>query len=134
MGCTRQALGALFFVLALPLIGHGQDFKKWEAKTAEYKAWLDQVKADGHRFWLRLDGSHRPHRLYVGEGFHEADYDTKEQFVETFSRYLAGHPEKFVLIDLFDGRTGAHIGEFGWSGFKLYPSYRPLLTEATPEK
>jgi hypothetical protein len=97
----------------------GQDFKKWEAKIAEYKRWLDSVGPNGRRYWVRLDAKHRPHRLYVGEGFFGADYPVKRQFVETYSSYLAGHPEKFMLIDLFDAATNKPVGEFGWGGFKL---------------
>jgi hypothetical protein len=107
-----------------------EEFKKWEGLLAEYKGWLDSVGVKGYRFWIRLDGNHRPHRLYVGEGFDNADYNGKEQFVETFSRYLAGHPEKYMLIDLFDGATGVPVGEFGWGGFKLYPTYKgPVETQ-----
>lgn len=101
---------------------HGQELERWKTKTAEYKQWLDSIKSDGQRFWVSLDRSQRPHRLYIGEGFHKANYQAKEYFVETFSRYLAGHPEKFMLIDIFDAATGNPIGEFGWGGFRLYPS------------
>ena len=97
-----------------------QDFKIWEAKIAEYKGWLDSVGVRGSRFWLRLDSSRRPHRLYVGDGFYSVDHKTKEEFIEIFSLSLAGHPEKFMLIDLFDADTGRAVGEFGWGGFKLY--------------
>jgi hypothetical protein len=41
----------------------------------------------------------------------------------SYSRYLAGHPEKFMLIDIFDAASEKQIGEFGWGGFKLYPAY-----------
>ena len=99
---------------------YGQEFEKWEAKTDEYKHWLDSIKLDGQRFWVSLDSTQRPHRLYIGEGFYKANYGAKEHFVETFSRYLAGHPEKFVLIDIFDSATGKPVGEFGWGGFRLY--------------
>ncbi|HEY1266932.1 MAG TPA: hypothetical protein VGH16_06725, partial [Candidatus Binatia bacterium] len=57
---------------------------------------------------------------YVGEGFTKADFEHQEQFVEVFSHYLAGHPDKYMLIDLYDARTGEAIGEFGWGGFKLF--------------
>jgi hypothetical protein len=99
------------------------DLQAWEAEINAFKAWLDLVRSETYRFWLRLDSERRPHRLYVGEGFDRADYNMKELFVETFSRYLAGHPDKFMLIDLFDA-NGTQIGEFGWGGFKLYPNYR----------
>lgn len=125
MRLTSQLLTTVLFLLLLPWVAGGQDFKRWEAQLSEYKQWLDMVGLTGSRFWLRLDSSHRPHKLYVGEGFDKADYKLKEQFVEIFSHYLAGHPDKFALIDLFDGATGAAIGEFGWGGFKLYPNHRP---------
>ena len=117
---TRQFWTALFLILLLPWFAQGQDFRKWEAKIREHKEWLDSVKSDGYRYWTKLDSSRRPHRLYVGEGFHKADNKTKEQFIVTFSTYLAGHPEKLMLIDIFDSATGKLIGEFGWGGFKLY--------------
>jgi hypothetical protein len=98
----------------------GQDFRKTEAQIAEYKRWLDSLGPRGSRFWIRLDSRHRPHKLYLGEGFYRADLQSQQRFVETFSSYLAGHPEKFVLIDLFDGTTNKPAGEFGWGGFKLY--------------
>ena len=120
-----RVLTILSLLFLLPLGASGQDFKKWEAQISEYKQWLDVVGLAGSRFWLRLDSSRRPHKLYVGEGFDKADYKLKEEFVEIFSHYLAGHPDKFALIDLFDSASGAAIGEFGWGGFKLYPSYRP---------
>lgn len=125
MKFTRLAVIPLLFLLLLPLPASAQDFKKWEAQLSQFKEWLDVVGQAGSRFWLRLDSSRRPHRLYVGEGFDRADHKVKEEFVEIFSHYLAGHPDKYALIDLFDGATGAPIGEFGWGGFKLYPSYRP---------
>ena len=118
---ARLILWALCLMLLLPAATTAQDFRKWEAQISEYKRWLDLVRTESYRLWTRIDSSRRPHRLYVGEGFHRANLDDKEQFVEVFSHYLAGHPEKFALIDLFDGRTGAAIGEFGWGGFKLYP-------------
>ena len=125
MKSTKRFLTALLFALLLPWAADAQEFKKWEAQLSQYKQWLDVVGLAGYRYWLRLDSSRRPHKLYVGEGFDKADYKVKEEFVEIFSHYLAGHPEKFALVDLFDGITGAPIGEFGWGGFKLYPSYRP---------
>ncbi len=125
MKFAKPALLALLFLLLLSRGASAQEFKKWDAQLSQFKAWLDVVGQAGSRFWLRLDSSRRPHRLYVGEGFDRADHKAKEEFVEIFSHYLAGHPEKFALIDLFDGATGAPVGEFGWGGFKLYPSYRP---------
>lgn len=120
MRLKRQLLNVLFLMLLLPCVANGQEFKKWKAEITEYKQWLNLIRSDRYRFWIRLDGSRRPHRLYVGEGFHHADYNSKRQFVEIFSRYLAGHPEKFMLIDIFDAVTGSPVGEYGWSGFKLY--------------
>lgn len=125
MKFTRLAALPLLFLLLLPLPAGAQDFRKWEAQLSQFKEWLDVVGQAGSRLWLRLDSSRRPHRLYVGEGFDRADHTVKEEFVEIFSHYLAGHPEKYALIDLFDGATGAPIGEFGWGGFKLYPKFAP---------
>lgn len=130
MSVSRLALNGFFLAMLIPPVVAAQDFKQWEAKVVEYKRWLDSAKADGNVFWSRLDSSRRPHRLYVGEGFHGADYQAKEQFVEIFSHYLAGHPEKFMLIDLFDAATGEPVGEFGWGGFKLYPSFVALEAPA----
>lgn len=122
---TKLQRNILIVFLLLPLWGgaaHGQEFEKWKAKTAEYKHWLDSIQLDGHTFWTKLDSTQRPHKLYVGEGFLKADYPIKEHFVEAFSHYLAGHPEKFMLIDIFDAATETPIGEFGWGGFRLYLS------------
>ncbi|HWO42063.1 MAG TPA: hypothetical protein VNO43_09695 [Candidatus Eisenbacteria bacterium] len=96
-------------------------FKEIESRIAEYGRWLDQVGSNGSRYWLRLDSSKRPHRLYVGEAFMQASYQDQERFVEIFSRFLAGHPERNMLIDIFDARTGKAIGEYGFGGFKLFP-------------
>lgn len=131
MRLTNHLLAALLAVILAPWDAGAQDFKKWETQISEYKQWLDVVGMSGSRFWLRLDSSRRPHRLYVGEGFDQADYYLKENFVEIFSHYLSGHPEKYALIDLFDSVTGTAIGEFGWGGFKLYPNYsRPAVESA----
>jgi hypothetical protein len=113
-------LGLLFLLLLPPYFVQAQDIKAWAAKTAEYKTWLDQLQGDGTKYWTRLDGTRRPHKLYVGEGFTKADPKDQEQFVEIFSHYLAGHPDKYMLIDLYDAGTGQPVGEFGWSGFKLF--------------
>ena len=51
--------------------------------------------------------------------------DFKEQFIEIFSRYLAGHPEKNMLIDIYDGSNGKVIGEYGFGGFKLFTAAAP---------
>ena len=42
--------------------------------------------------------------------------------MDTFSNYLAGHPEKFMLIDIFDAQSNQPVGEYGFGGFKLYPA------------
>lgn len=112
-------LSVLMF-LSLTQYGIGQDFKKWEAQTAEHKQWLDARGPQGSGYWVRLDAKPRPHRLYVGEGFFRTDPKSQERFVEVYSSYLAGHPEKFMLIDLYDAKTNRPVGEFGWAGFKLY--------------
>lgn len=98
----------------------GNEFKQREAKISQYKKWLDTLGPQGSRYWTRLDSRRRPHRLYVGEGFYRADLQNQELFVNTFSNYLAGHPEKFMLIDLFDTASGTLVGEYGFGGFKLY--------------
>jgi len=97
------------------------EFKKREAVIAEYKKWLDTLGPSGSRYWVRLDDKRRPHRLYLGEAFFRADFHSQERFVDTYSNYLAGHPEKFMLIDLFDAGTNMPVGEYGFGGFKLYP-------------
>ena len=118
---VRGAVAGLVFSLLLPpFFVQAQDIKDWAIKTAEYKTWLDRLQGDGSKYWTRLDGSRRPHKLYVGEGFSRASFKDQEEFVETFSHYLAGHPDKYMLIDLYDARTGQPVGEFGWSGYKLF--------------
>ena len=102
----------------------GNEFKEREAKIAQYKKWLDTVGPTGNKFWIRLDARPRPHRLYLGKAFFQADHRSQEHFVDVFSNYLAGHPEKFMLIDLFDADTNQWIGEYGFGGFKLYPAVR----------
>ncbi|HEX6173451.1 MAG TPA: hypothetical protein VF089_05510 [Candidatus Binatia bacterium] len=111
---------ALFFPVLAP--AQNFTFKEIEARVLEYRKWLDQVGSTGSRYWIRLDSSKRPHKLYVGEGFMEADPDEKENFVEIFSRFLAGHPEKNMLIDIYDATNGKPIGEYGFGGFKLFVS------------
>jgi hypothetical protein len=96
------------------------EFQQRAAKIAEYKKWLDTLGPQGSHYWMRLDARQRPHRLYLGEGFYSADLQSQERFVNTFSNYLAGHPDKFMLIDLFDVNTNKPIGEYGFGGFKLY--------------
>ena len=79
-----------------------------------------------------LDGRQRPHRLYVGEGFYRADFKSQERFLDIFSNYLAGQPDKFVLIYLFDANTNNRMGEYGFDGFKLYST--PMRTAKAPQK
>ena len=96
-------------------------FKEIEAKVREFRTLLDQAGSNGTRFWTRLDSSKRPHKLYVGDGFINADDEAKENFIELFSRFLAGHPEKNMLIDIYDASTSNLIGEYGFGGFRLFP-------------
>ncbi len=113
---------ALVFVLLFPAISSAESltFKEIEARISAYKTWLDQRGANGSHYWVRLDSTKRPHRLYVGEGFMHADFTHKEEFIEIFSRYLAGHPDKNMLIDIYDASSGKEIGEYGFGGFKLF--------------
>lgn len=112
-------LASAFF---FPSLGVAQNisFKEIEARVLEYRKWLDQVGSNGSRYWVRLDSTKRPHRLYVGDGFKQANATDQEEFVEIFSRFLAGHPEKNMLIDIFDASTGKPIGEYGFGGFRLF--------------
>jgi hypothetical protein len=96
------------------------NIKEIEARVLEYRKWLDKVGSNGSRYWVRLDSSKRPHRLFVGEGFLKANAVEQEEFVEIFSRFLAGHPEKNMLIDIFDASSGKEIGEYGFGGFRLF--------------
>jgi hypothetical protein len=109
---------ALFF----PALSFAQNlsFKEIEARVLEYRNWLDRAGSNGSRLWVRLDSTKRPHRLYVGEGFQRADFQEKENFIEVFSRFLAGHPDKNMLIDIFEYSSGKLIGEYGFGGFKLF--------------
>ena len=118
----RTTVLFLLFALLLPNYSSSEtvNFKEIQAKVSEYKTWLDQVGTNGSKYWIRLDSSKRPHRLFIGEGFLQANFGEKERFVEIFSRYLAGHPDKNMLIDIFDGSTGKAIGEYGFGGFKLF--------------
>lgn len=112
----------LITLLLLPAYSSAEtiNFKEIQAKVSEYKTWLDKLGVNGTKYWVRLDSSKRPHRLFIGEGFLGADLSEKERFIEIFSRYLAGHPDKNMLIDIFDGSTGKAIGEYGFGGFKLF--------------
>ena len=118
----------LFSISVVPTVPAGEnEFKAREAQVAQYKKWLDTLGPHGSRFWVRLDGRRRPHRLYLGEPFFKADPRTQEQFIDTFSNYLAGHPEKYMLIDLFDSTTNKAVGEYGFGGFKMFrPSSRVI--------
>lgn len=91
-----------------------------QTRISWYRAWLDQAGSNGSRFWIRLDSSKRPHRLFVGDGFLHAEADAQEEFIEIFSRYLAGHPDKNMLIDIYDADTSKWIGEYGFGGFRLF--------------
>jgi hypothetical protein len=95
-------------------------FKSIDLQIAEYRKWLDLVGSGGSQFWIRLDSTKRPHRLYVGEGFKQANHTDQENFIEIFSRFLAGHPEKNMLIDIYDPANNKMIGEYGFGGFKLF--------------
>jgi len=123
MRIKRKAVTfALVFVVLFPAISlaEGLTFKEIQSRVSEYKTWLDKLGANGSHYWIRLDSTKRPHRLYVGEGFMHADFTHKEEFIEVFSRYLAGHPEKNMLIDIYDASSGKEIGEYGFGGFKLF--------------
>jgi hypothetical protein len=118
----RVQVFLLASALLFPVLGFAQtlNIKEIEQRVREYRKWLDQVGSNGSRFWVRLDSSKRPHRLYVGDGFTQASHTDQEEFVEIFSRFLAGHPEKNMLIDIFDAKTGKPIGEYGFGGFRLF--------------
>jgi len=125
MRMPGKTLFALFLASAFlfPTIADAQvvNFKEIEAKVREFRSLLDQAGSNGSRFWTRLDSSKRPHRLYVGEGFINANDEAKENFIELFSRFLAGHPDKNMLIDIYDGSTSKLIGEYGFGGYRLFP-------------
>lgn len=112
-------LASAFFFPSL-VFCQSVNFKEIEARVSEYRKWLDQVGSNGTRYWVRLDSTKRPHRLYVGDGFMQAGATEKEEFIEIFSRFLAGHPEKNMLIDIFDASSGKPIGEYGFGGFRLF--------------
>jgi hypothetical protein len=118
----KIAIVVLASALIFPSLAVSQsvNFKEIEARVLEYRKWLDKVGSNGTRYWVRLDSTKRPHRLYVGDGFMQADSTDKEEFIEIFSRFLAGHPEKNMLIDIFDNSTGKPIGEYGFGGFRLF--------------
>ena len=123
MRIRRNAvIATLLFALLFPALSSAESltFKDIQSRISQYKLWLDQLGSSGAHYWIRLDSSKRPHRLYVGEGFMHADFSHKEEFIEIFSRYLAGHPEKNMLIDIFDASNGRPIGEYGFGGFRLF--------------
>jgi hypothetical protein len=124
-GYMKKIVGLVLLALSVgyfqKIPARADEFKNREAVIAQYKKWLDTLGPEGSRYWFRLDAKRRPHRLYVGEAFFRADFGSQERFVDTYSNYLAGHPEKFMLIDLFDAGTNMPVGEYGFGGFKLYP-------------
>ena len=125
MRIKRKAIvTALLFALLFPAVSSAESLtiKEIQSRVSQYKMWLDKLGSNGAHYWIRLDSSKRPHRLYVGEGFMHADFSHKEEFVEIFSRYLAGHPDKNMLIDIFDASNGRAIGEYGFGGFRLFCS------------
>lgn len=113
-------LTACILVPSVALSQTAQDFKRWKAQIAAFKQWLDSEGSKGTRAWVRIDSTHRPHRLYIGEAFYEMAHRQRIKLIETFSKYLAGHPDKYALVDIYDSQTKKHIGEFGWGGYKLY--------------
>ncbi|MGH7767676.1 MAG: hypothetical protein ACREQP_09500 [Candidatus Binatia bacterium] len=121
-----KALIAFLFAFSMGLpVGSqafGDEFTKRAAQISEYKKWLDTLGSSGSRYWVRLDSSRRPHKLYLGEAFYRADLQSQERFIDTFSHYLAGHPDKFMLIDLYDEGSKMPVGEFGWGGFRMFPT------------
>lgn len=120
LGKLRVFLLASALLFPSLAVSQTVNFKEIEARVLEYRKWLDKVGSNGTRYWLRLDSTKRPHRLFVGDGFMQADPTDKEEFIEIFSRFLAGHPEKNMLIDIFDASTGKPIGEYGFGGFRLF--------------
>jgi hypothetical protein len=118
----RVAILVLASALVFPGASGAQNvnFKEIQARVAEYRKWLDQVGTNGTRYWIKLDSSKRPHRLYIGEAFLQANAADQENFIEIFSRFLAGHPEKNMLIDIYDSNNGKWIGEYGFGGFRLF--------------
>jgi hypothetical protein len=121
-GRARARVFLLASALLFPSLAFAQNisFKEIEARVLEYRKWLDKVGSNGSRFWVRLDSTKRPHRLYIGDGFKQASATDQEEFIEIFSRFLAGHPEKNMLIDIFDASSGKPVGEYGFGGFRLF--------------
>ena len=98
MRMPGKTLSALFLASAFlfPALANAQvvNFKEIEAKVREFRTLLDQAVINGTRFWTRLDSSKRPHKLYVGDGFINADDEARENFIAVLSQFLAGHPKK----------------------------------------
>ena len=117
------ALSALILSVSWQSPVSGNEFKEREKRIAQLKVWLDERGPGGEKLWVRLNAKKRPHHLYLGEAFFSADPDTQEYFIDRYSNYLAGHMEKFMLIDLFDASTGEAVGEYGFGGFKLFPQF-----------
>jgi hypothetical protein len=118
----RGIIIVLLFALSFPALSsaEGLTFNEIQSRISQYKIWLDQLGSSGQHYWVRVDSTKRPHRLFVGDGFFRADFGHKEEFIEIFSRYLAGHPEKNMLIDIYDATSGRAIGEYGFGGFRLF--------------
>ena len=114
--------GFILIFLSFGSVSRAQNlsFQAIDAKIADYRKWLDELGSNGLRYWVRLDSTKRPHRLFVGDGFMHASHRDQEDFMEIFSRFLAGHPEKNMLIDIYDPGTDKMIGEYGFGGFKLF--------------
>ena len=120
LGKAKILFLASAFLFPVLASAQAPDLKDIQTRISWYRAWLDQAGSNGSRFWLRLDSSKRPHRLFVGDGFLHAETDAQEEFIEIFSRYLAGHPDKNMLIDIYDANSGKWIGEYGFGGFRLF--------------
>ena len=132
---AKALLIPLLILLLFPALSGAENlsFKAIESQVSEYRKWLDQVGANGTHYWVRLDSTKRPHRLYVGEGFYKATHDEQENFVEIFSRFLAGHPEKNMLIDIYDPSSNKCIGEYGFGGFKIYKTADSTAKFSSPQ-
>jgi hypothetical protein len=136
---TLGAVAGLLLAFLLPpffVRAQEVDIGAAAEKTAQYGVWLDQLRDGEFNYWTRVDGTGRPYKLYVADGFLKAEFQYQEEFVEIFSHYLAGHPQKYMLIDLYDANTGEPVGEYGWTGFKLFRTASDLpgdrRSEANP--
>ena len=123
-GKVRLFFLASAFLFAGLAQAQSPEVKDIQIRTSWYRAWLDRAGSKGSRFWLRLDSSKRPHRLFVGAPFLHAEAAAQEEFIDIFSRYLAGHPDKNMLIDIYDVRNNKWIGEYGFGGFRLFAASR----------